>query len=1011
MKKLLLACVLFYAFNFFAQKETAAHTDPSLRFTENKGQWSNTILFKAQLDGGVLFLENNCLTFNFYDKVKFRKLHHAGLNKMVMEEANIKGHAFKIYFENCNTVTSTERSGIGSDHENFFLGNDQSKWQSNVLNYQKILYKNIYDGIDYEAVTEKGKIKYNFYVKPQSVANIIKLRYEGVTDIHLKEGNLIYKTSISEIVEQKPYAYQFINGRKQEIIVNYELKNNVLSFNFPYGYDKSYELVIDPVLVFAAQSGSTADNFGMCATWDSQGNFYSGGTAFDIGYPATPGAYSVTFNGPTAVGLTDIVITKYNTAGSALLYATYIGGSDAEIVTSLIVDHSNNLCFSGATGSTNFPTTIAAHDNTFNGGIPLSFTFNGTTFNSGTDIYVGKFNSTGGTLLASTFLGGSDNDGVNHVNHLSVVTTTVLEYFVDSLQYNYADQYRGEIQVDMFDNIYIASSTRSSNFPVTANALDNSLGGKQDAIVAKFNNNLTQLLYSTYLGGSLNDCGNSLIVGNSQNVYITGGTCSNDFPTTPGAYNTIYNGGIADGFISNINTLNGSFIASTFIGTPNYDQSYFIQNDVANNIYVYGQSLGNMPVIAAVYSNPGTHQFVSRLNSNLSIMNLSTVLGGNTSNIDISPSAFSVDKCGSIYLSGWGASILSNVPMASMPLMNATQSITDGFDFYLMGLSANAASLIYGSYFGGNQSTEHVDGGTSRIDKNGKFYQSVCAGCQGFDDFPVTPGAWPNIPGNSNQSFNCNNGIFKIDMQPNIVSSNIGTNNTTGCLPFTASLTNVSPGTSFMWDFGNGNTSSVVANPVVTYTVPGTYTVSLVVYNPSACNQKDSSVIYINVSSGITPTLNVSASASIICGGQTTTLNVSGANSYTWSNGANNSIIVTSPTVTTSYTVNGNSFTGCSAEASVITVSVTNCDGFNEYIKNNGNIIIYPNPTNGLFTISSTDLVKDVIIKDVTGKIIQSKENINYHTQNLDLQLSDKGLYFISIKTNSGTNNFKIIKD
>ena len=512
MKKLIIILSLFFGINCYSKKEPTSHPKPSIRFTENKGQWGNNILFRAQLDGGALFLEKECLTFNFYDKVTYRELHHANKNRLTTENIQLKSHAFKIHFENCNLINETEKSMVGSDYENFFLGNDKSKWHGNVLNYQEIIYKNIYDGIDYEALTSHGQVKYNFYVKPNGSATSIKLRYEGLTDMRLKEGNLVYDIGINEIIEQKPYAYQFINGRKQEINWNYLLKNNILSFDFPNGYDKKLELIIDPVLVFAAQSGSTADNFGMCATWDSEGNFYSGGTAFNIGYPTTIGAYSLSFNGPSASGLTDIVITKYNSTGNALLFSTYIGGADAEIVTSLIVDHSNNLCLYGATGSNNFPITTGAYDNTYNGGNLLSFFASGTTFTNGTDIYIGKFNSTGTNLLSSTFLGGSDNDGVNHVNHLSVLFGSVLEYGTDSLQYNFGDQYRGEIQIDAQDNIYIASSTRSSNFPTTANALDNSLGGKQDAIIAKFNSSITQLLYSTYLGGASNDCGNSLVI-------------------------------------------------------------------------------------------------------------------------------------------------------------------------------------------------------------------------------------------------------------------------------------------------------------------------------------------------------------------------------------------------------------------------------------------------------------------------------------------------------------------
>ncbi len=1007
MKKLLPILTLFFGFNCYCQKESTPPQNPSLRFTENKGQWENNILFKAQLDGGALFLEKKCLTFNFYDKVKYRELHHATKNSSSIGDNQIKSHAFKIHFENCNLINEIEKSLVGSDYENFFLGNDKNKWQGNVFNYQRIMYKNIYDGIDYEALTEKGTLKYNFYVKPNSAATAIKLKYEGANNMRLKEGNLAYDIGITEIIEQKPYAYQFINGRKLEINCNYILKNNILSFDFPYGYDKNFELVIDPVLIFAAQSGSTSDNFGMCATWDSEGNFYSGGTAFNIGYPTTIGAYSITFNGPPAFGLTDIVITKYNTTGNALLFSTYIGGADAEIVTSLIVDHSNNLCFSGATGSNNFPITVGAYDNTFNGGLLLSFLTNGTAFNNGTDIYVGKLNSNGTSLLASTFLGGSDNDGVNHVNHLSVFTGTVLEYAADSLHFNYGDQYRGEIQIDAIDNIYIASSTRSSNFPTTANAFDNSLGGKQDAILAKFNPSLSQLLYSTYIGGSSNDCGNSLIVGN-QDVYITGGTCSNNFPTTPGVYDPTYNGGKADGYISHINTNSGVLMESTFLGTSNYDQSYFIQSDASNNIYVYGQSLGNMPIIVAGYSNPGTHQFISRYNSNLSGLNLSTVIGSNTSNNDISPSAFSVDKCGNIYLSGWGGNFLGGIPMSSMPLLAATQATTDGFDFYLMGLGPNASSLIYGSYFGGSLSSEHVDGGTSRIDKNGKYYQSVCGGCGGNDDFPVTPGAWPNTIGDPNHSTNCNNGIFKIDLQPNIISSNIGLSSSSGCLPFTSSLTNVSPGTSYLWYLPNIGTSSTIANPVITFTNTGTYTVSLVVYNAAACNLKDSSSIYITVNPGVTPTINVTG-PSLICIGQSATLSASGAANYVWSNGSTNATAIVNPSVTTTYTITGTTG-GCSANT-IFTQSVTTCVTINEHLKNKNVVNIYPNPNNGICNISSSEVIENVTITDITGKLVYLNKNVNGNNLALDILQSSKGLYFISVKTNSGNYNFKLIKD
>jgi gliding motility-associated-like protein len=910
--------------NFFSQTDSerhpvAPHVSPSLRFTENLGQWDDKILFRTQLDGGLLFMERNCLTFNFYDKKKYRSLHHGGIMKTKYKDMDIKNHAYKIYFEGSNPSPQIEKAQMGSDYENFFIGNDEKKWKGHVNNYHQIWLKNLYNNIDYEAITSANGIKYNFHVKPNASTESIKLRYEGIDKIRLKEGALIIKLDVNEIIEQKPYSYQLINGKVKEVNCRYKFKDDVLSFEFPNGYNKNYELIIDPLLVFAAQSGSTADNFGMTATFDAQGNLYTGGTCFNNGYPITPGAYSTSFTGPVANGNTDVVVTKFNPTGTGLLFSTYIGGASAEIVTSLIVDNSNNLCFYGATGSANFPMTAGAYDNTFNNGLPLSFVFNGTTFNNGTDIYIGKFNSTGTTLMSSTYLGGSKNDGVNHVNTLNPLpppNPPILEYLPDSLQYNYGDQFRGEIQVDVFNNIYIASSTRSSDFPVTANAYDNSLGGQQDAIVAKFNPALTQLLYSTFLGGGQNDCGNSLIVNNNQEVYITGGTCSPNFPTTPGAYAATWFAGIADGFISHLSTTSNSLLQSTFVGSAgnNYDQSYIVQTDRNNNIYVYGQSSGNMPIIPSgtlsLYSNPGKHQFITRFNNTLSNINMSTVFGSNSNNSDISPSAFSVDKCGNIYLSGWGGNFLNNTPMSGMPLLNATQNSTTGYDFYLMGLSGNASSLLYGSYFGGGTSQEHVDGGTSRFDPRGVIYQSVCAGCGGNDDFPVTAGAWPLTPGNPNSSSNCNNGVFKINFQLLVTVSTINTNTVSGCLPLTVSFTNATPptgtNTSYVWYLGNGQTTTTTINPLVTYTNPGTYTVSLVVTDPASCNIKDSSITFITVYPK--PVSNFSL-ATTPCTNSITTNNLSTGNftnnPYSWNFG-DGSPVSTSTNPSHTYSVNGN---------------------------------------------------------------------------------------------------------
>ncbi|MBS1652993.1 MAG: gliding motility-associated C-terminal domain-containing protein [Bacteroidetes bacterium] len=945
-----------------AKRVVVPNPNIGLRFTENNGQWNNNILLRAQLDGGAVYLEKHTLTFDFYDKKKYRSRHmgEGGLDTLNY----LKAHCFKIEFLNAQNSSTIQKEKPNPDYENFYLGTDSKTWKTNVKNYNKATYKNLYNGIDYEVYAKSKHLKNTFYVAPNANYKQIQMQYTGAEKIKLSKERLIIITSLDSIVEEKPFAYQLVNNSKVEVPCRYVLKNNILSYEFPKGYDVTKELIIDPILVFAAQSGSTADNFGMTATYDAQGNLYSGGTAFNNGYPVTTGAYQLSFAGTYTpnTGNTDVVVTKYNSTGTGLLFSTYLGGTRSEIVTSLIVDQNNNLYLYGATGSSNFPTTAGAFDNTFNGGNYMYFMFNGTEFLNGTDIFVSKFNSTGTSLLASTYIGGSDNDGVNHTNALvSYVVTvnsnctspgnttcypcggtfSINEYKADSLQHNYGDQYRGEIQLDKFGNVYIASSTRSNNFPTLGGfkSTFSTPADKQDAVVFKMNPGLSSLAWSTYLGGSGNDAGYSLFVSDSLYTYVTGGTYSTDFPTKPGCYNTSYNGGKGDGYIVKINPAGNAILKGTYIGTSNYDQSYFVTIDKKNQVYCYGQSLGNMPVSSGVYSNPGTHQFIARLDAQLSNINLSTVFGASTTNIDISPSAFAVDKCENIYASGWGGDIIYGPSTSGMPTTTTAIFPTspNGFDFYLAALSPSMASLLYGTYFGGACSKEHVDGGTSRFDPSGKIYQSVCAGCGGNQDFPVTAGAWPNtppFPNHNTDNNNCNNGVFKFDFQLQLVVSTINTNTLAGCAPVVINFTNAAAPTgslaSFIWYLGGGITNTTTINPSMTYTAPGVYTVALVVKDPSTCNVKDSSVTFITVypkplasfSLTSSPCTNTFAISNNSTGTFTT-------NSFSWNFGNSVTSTLSAPSYT--YPINGvynvsltvTDVNGCKSTA-INTISVLN---------------------------------------------------------------------------------------
>jgi hypothetical protein len=967
---ILILCAAYFAVLAGEPKKAITpHLIPTIRFTENNGQWDSRVLMRATLPGGAMFIERDRLTFNFYDRKKLMDLHNGGLANGVCKDPFVNGHAYRMVFEGASLNPTLEKMQAGADYENFFIGNDPDRWKGNVMNYAQVWLRNLYKGIDYEVLGAANSTKYNFHVKPGSDPSDIKIRFEGAEKVSIKNGKLEVRTVVNEVSEERPYAYQLIDGQVKEIVCEFALRENVLSFIFPKGFDKTAELVIDPLLVFSAQIGSTADNFGMSATYDASGNLYSGGTVYSAGYPFVTGSYDNTFNNPTEFGRTDVFITKYSANGSALLYSTYLGGNSTEVCSSLMVDGSGNLCLYGATGSTNFPVTAGAWDATFNGGTNIGFVTNGSIFRNGTDIFIARFNSAGTALLGSTYFGGSDNDGINYLEAVTPVsyylspsagtaTTYICGY--DSLMTNYGDQFRGEIRLDTLNNIYVCSSTRSWDMPV-AGGFDNSLNGKQDAVVIKFNSNLTSLLYSTYLGGSKIDCGNALFIHASGDIFVTGGTCSNDMPGTTGAHSATYNGGKCDGFLAKINGT-GGLSKTTYIGTGSYDNSFFVQCDKFGDVYVFGQSLGNIPVQARgtspVYSVSGTHQFVACYNSSLINKLMSTVFGGKTNAFDISPSAFTIDDCsGNIYISGWGGGLLSpnNSAMSNMPLANANQSTTTGYDFYLMALKKNASAFLYGTYFGGASSAEHVDGGTSRFDSKGILYQSVCAGCAGNQDFPWTAGAWPcpnaSTCASLNLSGNCNNGVFKINFDMHAdVDTTYTTANTT-CAPVTLTLVNSFSGTSYLWTLANGDTTSVVSSPVITFTSSGTYSVLLFVRDAgNVCVTEKFQMNTFHVPAG--PVISVMANPASICAGATATLSALGAVSYTWSGAGNG-------------TGANISFSKNIPQNYIVAVAGTGTNGCTTHTQVNFSVL--PNPQVVAFAIPQNVCVNDIANISVTG--------------------------------------------
>jgi len=724
-----------------------------IQFTENKGQWENNVLFKADIPIGNLFIEKNALTYLFVDKEAAHRMQHGE------KVSSVSFHSVKVNFLGANPNPKIVTDFKSSAYYNYFIGSSD-KWASNVHAYKKVTLKNIYPLTDMEIISEGESIKINFILLPGANPQAIQLKYEGANDLFLQKNQLHIKSTLGELIEDEPISFQSVNGVQEQIATKFKLQKNIVSFE-PKKYNPTLPIVIDPSVIFGTYMGSAADNFGFAASFDRFGNAYGAGTVYAANFPFTTGAYDISFNGGNSddgeYGR-DGFIAKFNANGDNLLFATFFGGSHNEqphsVSVSTAANGNNDVYIFGTTYSANFPVINGSFDNTYNGGA---------------DIFVLRLNEFGNTLLGSTFIGGSQDDGIN-----GDVNQTFLGQS-HPLPYNYADWYRGEIVLDNTGNVYLSTCSKSrqnQGLPLINASQSTFGGGIQDAYFVKLNNSLSTILFSTYLGGAGDESAHSVCINLLNEPIIAGGTNSSNLMFGTTAFP--YRGGV-DGFIGRYSS-SGVKQRVIYSGTASYDQTFFVQVDENNNIFAMGQTAGNMPRDVGTYGTNNAKQYLEKYNSTLTTKLLATTFGktGGTQP-GLSPSAFLVDNCGRVYISGWGGGTnqsyhngLDNV--FGMPTSaDAFQKTTDGSDFYLMVLSPNFESLLYASFYGGGQSQEHVDGGTSHFDKSGIVYQAACAGCGGLNDFPTTATAYSRTnPGK--RAFNtsvggCNLGMFKFDMR------------------------------------------------------------------------------------------------------------------------------------------------------------------------------------------------------------------------------------------------------
>ena len=592
-----------------------------LAFTVNQGQTDSQVRFTASGSGCSMFFTPSKTVFVLSRETSASAAKRASA-KIAGTPEDLKpgrdsapeyeSFAIKTEFVGANSSADIVGEERLSWNNNYFFGSDPSKWQTDVPNYKKVRLLDIYNGVDLVYYGNKNRMKYDFVVKPGQDPSTIAVKYDlgensgNSLSVNAK-GQLVVSTPLGEVLEDKPYCYQKIDGKEMAVAISYKIidtENNV--FGFELGeYDETANLVIDPELIYSTLFGGIGkDEFSDIAV-DEKGCVYLVGTPGNI--PVTEGSYSTIHN--------SMFITKFNSSGTALEYSTFFGDSEHySTISGIAVDKDGNAYLTGYGVRKYFPVTNNAYD---------------TNFISGSKGFVTKINKSGNGLIYSTFLGGNGADYLKDIaidssgNAYVTGYTNSTDFPVTSNAFR--KSLSGEGSTDTFltkinpDGTYLVFSTFIGfgevkkifindigesfltgtayvqvggsdivTFPYTENAFDKNYYGKM--FITKINTEGSKLVYSTFLGGNGNDYANGLTVDSSGNAYVCGSTESSDFPVTSNAYDKTFNGGTSDGFITKIKSDGSAILYSTYIGGNNYDYSYDITHDTNNNIYFVGRS-------------------------------------------------------------------------------------------------------------------------------------------------------------------------------------------------------------------------------------------------------------------------------------------------------------------------------------------------------------------------------------------------------------------------------------
>ena len=671
-----------------------------LSFEANQGQTDRRVKFLSRTSGYSLFLTGDEAVLMLSGKkadTHEAKIAGAGHAPGPGMAAALKGGGvLRMKLRDANPTAKVTGGDELAGTSNYFIGNDPAKWRTGVPTYAKVKYEGIYSGIDLVYYGNERQLEYDFILAPGADPRRIAFDISGAKRIRKDgRGELVFKVGADEIRWHRPVVYQEKDGARQSVVAHYVISGtNRVGFEVTK-YDDRRPLYIDP-LIYSTYLGGSSDDQGFGIAVDSSGNAYVTGHTSSTDFP-TKNPLQTTNGG----GDVDAFVTKIDSAGTALVYSTYLGGSGDDQGFGIAVDSSGNAYVAGTTSSTDFPTKN-----------PLQPTYGG-----GGDAFVTKISSTGMALAYSTYLGGSGDD----------------------LSFG--------IGVDSAGNAYVTGWTGSTDFPTTTSAVQPVYGGgDRDAFVSKINSTGSALTYSTYLGGSGQDTGNAITVDGSGNAYVTGFTVSTDFPTMNPLQATC--GGDEDAFVTKINSAGTALVYSTYLGGSGADGGYGIGVDSSGNAYVTGDTNStDFPTKSPLQGTNagGLDIFVAKISAAGSALVYSTYLGGSL--LDES-TGIAVDSARNAYVTGYTVSSI-DFPTTT----NAVQPTFGGgtYDAFVIKLNPTGSALLYSSYLGGSESQSGFEGGFGiAVDSSGNPYVT---GQTAATNFPTKNPLQPTYGGGGEDAF------------------------------------------------------------------------------------------------------------------------------------------------------------------------------------------------------------------------------------------------------------------